>query len=258
MIPKKIHYCWFGNQPKSQLILDCIASWQNYCPDYEIIEWNETNSNLSHPFVKEAYLRKKWAFVSDFVRLEVIQKYGGVYLDTDMMLLKPLDVLLHNKCFFGFEDQTYINASIFGAVKDFGFIKSIHESYDNIIITDALDFNEITIPIFVTKCFKRLLVNHKVDVNNISVFDDIVTYPSSYFYPLPNKNKFDLINYLNYRKEETIAIHLWCASWVVYNEFDYLLQKQYFKAFKIVLERIFFKRDVSLYYFKRLYNHINK
>lgn len=116
-IPKLIHYCWFGNKKKPQLVEDCISSWKKYLPDYEIIEWNEKNTDLKHTFLKKTYKLKKWAFVADFVRLKVLYEFGGIYLDTDMLMLKSLDSFLDDKCFFGAENETFISAGIIGVIK---------------------------------------------------------------------------------------------------------------------------------------------
>ena len=104
MIPKIIHYCWFGGNPKSNLIKQCIDSWKKYCPDYQLIEWNESNFDINcNPYVKAAYEDKKWAFVSDYVRSKVMYEYGGVYMDTDMELKLPLDEFLSERAVCGFE-----------------------------------------------------------------------------------------------------------------------------------------------------------
>ena len=113
MIPKKIHYCWFGGNPKPEIVEKCITSWHQYCPDWEIIEWNETNYDVTaHDYTKEAYNEKKWAFVSDVARLEVITKYGGIYLDTDVELLTldPFADLLIYDQFLAFETERSINS----------------------------------------------------------------------------------------------------------------------------------------------------
>ena len=90
MIPKKIHYFWIGGNPKPESVLYCIDSWKKYCPDYEIIEWNESNYDFTkNEYMRQAYEAKKWAFVTDYARLDVIYKYGGIYLDTDVELIKP-------------------------------------------------------------------------------------------------------------------------------------------------------------------------
>lgn len=105
MIPKKIHYCWFGGAPKTKLGMKCIKSWKKHCPDYEIIEWNEDNFDFSEAplYVRQAYEAKKWAFVTDYVRLKVVYDNGGIYMDTDVKLKKILDPLLTNSAYFGFE-----------------------------------------------------------------------------------------------------------------------------------------------------------
>lgn len=104
MIPKKIHYCWFGRNPKSELAEHCIASWKNIHPDFEIIEWNEDNSPIDdNNYVREAFSQGKWAFVSDYVRSKVMYEHGGIYMDTDMELKLPLDEFLHERAVCGFE-----------------------------------------------------------------------------------------------------------------------------------------------------------
>ena len=106
MIPKKIHYCWFGRGEKPALAKKCIASWKKYCPDYEIIEWNEDNFDVGlNDYTKMCYAQKKWAFLSDYVRLWVVHRYGGLYFDTDVELVRNPDFLLENQAFFGFETE---------------------------------------------------------------------------------------------------------------------------------------------------------
>lgn len=257
MIPKVIHYCWFGQKQKPKLILDCIDSWRKLCPDYDIIEWNETNSDMSNNFVKNAYATKKWAFVADYIRLDVLSKHGGIYLDTDMMLLKSLDELLFNKCFFGAEEEKIISGGIIGCVKGDPFIEKCASNYSGLNIDSDTDFNSIAIPLVLTDTLEKQY-GIKVSIENNTVIDNIKIYTKEYFYPFPNKNKSDIKNYLNYKTEKTIAIHLWNASWVTYNEFDYIKKKKYFKALVQILNTIFIKRKFNLYYFKRLFNNTFK
>ncbi|MBR4241618.1 MAG: hypothetical protein IKR97_05300, partial [Eubacterium sp.] len=104
MIPKKIHYCWFGGNPLPDSVLKCIESWKHFCPDYEIIQWNEENYDINKfQYAKEAHDAKKWAFVSDLARLDIVYNEGGIYLDTDVELIRSLDSLLDNKCFLAIE-----------------------------------------------------------------------------------------------------------------------------------------------------------
>ncbi len=133
MIPKVIHYCWFGGGEKSRLMKKCIKSWKKYCPDYEIIEWNEDNFDVNGiEFTKGAYNAKKWAFVTDYARLDIIYKHGGIYLDTDVELLKPLDELLKYKGFFGFEEMGMVNTGVgFGAEKGNLLVKQMRDDYNN-------------------------------------------------------------------------------------------------------------------------------
>ena len=104
MIPKKNHYCWFGKGEKPKLAKKCITSWKKYCPDYELIEWNEDNFDINmNAYTKWCYENKKYAFLSDYVRLFVVYQNGGVYFDTDVELIRNIDFLLNNQAFFGFE-----------------------------------------------------------------------------------------------------------------------------------------------------------
>ena len=113
MIPKKIHYFWFGGNEKPKSVKKCIDSWKKYCPDYEVIEWNESNFDIRcMPFVEQAYEAKKYAFVSDVARLMMIYEYGGIYMDTDVEVIKPLDNLLENKAYMGFENDENVASGL--------------------------------------------------------------------------------------------------------------------------------------------------
>lgn len=127
MIPKIIHYCWLGGNEKPQLLLDCIESWKKYCPDYEIIEWNESNFDVNFcQYSKEAYEAKKWGFVPDVIRTKVIYDHGGIYLDTDVMLNNSLDDLLGYDAFFAQDDIRWIPLGLgFGAEKGNELIKQL-------------------------------------------------------------------------------------------------------------------------------------
>lgn len=131
MIPKVIHYCWFGGNPKSELIEKCIASWKQYCPDYEIIEWNEYNFDVNAlAYTADAYAAKKWAFVSDYARLKVVYDHGGIYLDTDVLLHHSLDDTLQYNCWLASDDVRYVNTGMgFGAIKGHHLIGTIMDAY---------------------------------------------------------------------------------------------------------------------------------
>ena len=118
MIPKIIHYCWFGRGEKPELAKNCIASWKKFCQDFEICEWNEDNCDyLAMPFMAEAYAAKKYAFVSDVMRLVVLEQYGGVYFDTDVEVLRDISPLLDDEGFIGFENDQYVASGLTIAVE---------------------------------------------------------------------------------------------------------------------------------------------
>ena len=127
MIPKKIHYCWIGGNPLPELAIKCIESWKKYCPDYEIIEWNEKNYDFrKNQFMREAYDEKKWGFVPDYARLDIIYEHGGIYLDTDVEIIKPLDSLLKEQGFAGMEQPGIVALGLgFGAEPKLPLIKEL-------------------------------------------------------------------------------------------------------------------------------------
>lgn len=131
-IPKIIHYIWFGNNPKSKSVQKCIESWHKYCPEYKIIEWNESNYNVKkNRYMYEAYQAKKWAFASDYARYDVVYRYGGFYLDTDVELVSSLDSLLQDSMYMGFlEDKRVASGLGFGSVKGNPILKEILQYYD--------------------------------------------------------------------------------------------------------------------------------
>ena len=133
MIPKKIHYVWVGGKEKPKDIKRCIDTWKGHLSDYEIIEWNETNFDINaHPFARAAYDAKKWAFVSDYIRASVIYEHGGIYLDTDVLILDNFDDFLNNKAFVGFENPDHPFTAVFGAEAGHPLVKDMLLYYDNL------------------------------------------------------------------------------------------------------------------------------
>ena len=133
MIPKVIHYCWFGKKKMPELNIKCIESWKKYCPDYKIIEWNEDNYDISsNTYMQEAYEKKMWAFVSDVARLDIIYRYGGIYLDTDVEVVRNMDDLLYQDGFLGtFSNGVIATGLGFGAVQGNGLIKEFLDDYEH-------------------------------------------------------------------------------------------------------------------------------
>ena len=150
-IPKIIHYCWFGGGPINPESRKCIESWKKYCPGYKIIEWNEQNFEISqNRYAQQAYEAKKYAFVSDYVRLAVLYEYGGIYLDTDVELVRPLDELLELPGFMGFQNNNEVATGLgFGACKGNPVVQALLRDYD------ALDFIKADGSVDLTPCPER-------------------------------------------------------------------------------------------------------
>jgi len=177
MIPKKIHYCWFGNKPKSNLIEFCIQSWNIFLPDYQIIEWNESNFNLEiNSYVNQAYLNKKWAFVSDYVRAYALYHHGGIYLDTDVEIKQNLDSFLIHGAFSGFERIGFPFTALWGSEKGHYWPKKVLEFYNQ-----KNSFEQITNTTIVSKI---LIDEFKVNPNKDEFQElgfNIAIYPSTHF-----------------------------------------------------------------------------
>ena len=244
-IPKIIHYCWFGNQPIPKILTYCINSWQEKMPDYELKLWNESNIDFDCEFVERAYQDKKWAFVADYVRLKVVYEYGGIYLDTDMLMLEPLDFFLDQQCFFVAEHSKSIGVGVFGAQKNDTFIKRCMKKYH------AEDLQFIPIPKIVSDCFVEEYNSPRSFVKDIFL-QDLTIYEPEYFYNLPYKKLFDIHHYNKYVTAKTFGIHLWHGSWHSYNELVLLRRKEYTKAFKKILNTVFVKKKLSLSYCLKL------
>ncbi|CYU74042.1 glycosyltransferase family 32 protein [Streptococcus suis] len=222
MIPKKIHYCWFGGNPLPENVKRCIDSWKKYCSEYEIIEWNENNYDVKkNGYLSKMYSEKKYAFVSDFARLDIIYNNGGIYLDTDVELIKNIDDLLQEQCFMGCELPGEVNTGVgFGANKGFRFLEENMEKY----INDESVFDktcvEITTAILKDKGIRK--------VADIQMIDNITVYPPEYFAPLnmlTNKLKIT---------ENTYSIHHYDSSWYVGN----VKWKKKVLPYKIILRKI--------------------
>lgn len=210
MIPKVIHYCWFGNNKKSRLIRKCIKSWKKYCKDYTIIEWNETNFNIEiNDYVSEAYREKKWAFVSDYARLWIIYNYGGIYLDTDVELKKNIDIFLKHSSYFGSEDGMHISTGLgFGAEAGNEIVLAMLNDYNNEkFILDSGGYDLTTCPVRNTKAVFDKYDFKMVDGKNIMYYKNNYIYPPDYFSPLNfNTKKMEMTN-------NTYSIHWFDASW---------------------------------------------
>lgn len=249
---KIIHYCWFGPKPISKLAKKCIASWKKYLPDYEIKLWNEENFDFNKSkFVKQAYESKKWAFVADYVRLKVLQEYGGIYFDTDMEIISDVkDIINDNECFLGVEDSGLVNVAVLGVKKpNHKFINEMVEIYDNQEFDKDRDLFEICIPRQITKKLKDY--DFKEDFNEIQHLDNgnITVYPREYFYPL----SYDHQN--NVFTDKSCMIHHFDATWTSKSEKFHTFIKRHNLKFVLVLLKGY---GILKYKIKRIIKRIIK
>lgn len=204
MIPKKIHYCWFGGNEKPEKAKKCIASWKKYCPDYEIIEWNESNFDVNqNEYTRRCVQEKKYAFLSDYARLVIIEEHGGVYFDTDVEVTRPIDELLKNEAFFGFENEEYVNTGVgFGAIPHQRSVILMKEAY-----SDMLDG---------TKEFTSCPSLNTAALVSVGLQKNgkLQTVAGAEIYPLDFFNPYDDPTGRLRKTNNTYSIHWYTKSWL--------------------------------------------
>lgn len=208
MIPKIIHYCWFGQSPKPQSVLRCINSWKKYCPDFEIREWTENDFDVSlNQYTQQAYDSKAWGFVPDYIRLWIIYHYGGIYLDTDVQVLKNLSPLCDHSAFSGFENTDYVNfGQGFGAEAGNPIIHAHMQMYDSLqFVNGDGTYNKTPSPQYTTKVLRDYGLH--CDDNTVQNLQYMVVYPKEYFCP---KNFTTGVTRVT---PNTYSIHQFDASW---------------------------------------------
>lgn len=220
MIPKIIHYCWFGRGEKPKLAKKCIASWKKFCPDYEIIGWNEDNFDVNmNAYTKMCYEQRKFAFLSDYVRLIVVNNHGGIYFDTDVEVVKPFDDLLSDTMFIGFETEKYINTGQgFGAEANTDVMKRMIAEYDAVLTGQN---GTIGCPILNTQALIQLGMCPNGKRQKI---DGVTVYPIDYF------NPFDDSTGTLHKTDNTYSIHWYGKSWmskktIIRNKFSRVLHR---------------------------------
>lgn len=209
MIPKKIHYCWFGGNPLPKLGIKCIKSWKKHCRDYEIIRWDESNFKISECplYVRQAYEAGKWAFVTDYVRLKVLYDFGGIYLDTDVEMLKNPDHLLEWTAFFGMQHKNTVATGLgFGAEKGALILQEMLEDYAEIpfVLPDG-SYDLTGCPVRNTLVLER---HGYLRENKQQILDgNILILPQEYLNPKEWASGAIKVT------KNTISIHHYDASW---------------------------------------------
>ncbi len=216
MIPKIIHYCWFGKNELSLSQKLLIEEWKSVNPDYNFIKWDESNIPLDLDYTLKAQEEKKWANLSNFARLHALTKFGGIYIDTDFKIIKNLDKFLNNRCFLGFEtnenDKNYIvNNAFIGAVPNHEFIVECYYTLLNKF--DGTEKANESSPILTTEVLKK---KYNIQSSHTVNLEDITIYNKKYFYPIHWSETFKLDKFEEHIFPETVAIHLWSKSWLTH------------------------------------------
>lgn len=208
MIPKTIHYCWFGGKPLPKSVKDNIKTWKKQCPNYKIIQWDESNYDVKKiAYILQAYERERYAFVSDFARLDIINEYGGIYLDTDVELIKPLDDLLQYESFFGLEEVGRVNTGLgFGAEKNSEIVGRMKEQYDGQSFVINGTENLKTCIDYSAPVFKDLGINSRDETQYLN-HSRIAVFATDVFCPQSLETGKTTIT------DETISIHHYDSSW---------------------------------------------
>jgi mannosyltransferase OCH1-like enzyme len=210
VIPRILHYCWYGSNPLPDEMTAHIEGWRRQCPNYAIRRWDETNSPLHIGYVKRALELENWANASNYVRLFAVHQAGGIYLDTDVELLKSFDGVRSNRCFFGWQNparlKSGINNAVFGAEKGHPFVRQL---MDELLASfDGSETADLSSPRLVT----RLLMEKGLTeyVASVTDLEGITLYPRSYFYPYLFNEEFSP----ECLTPDTCCIHHWRMSWV--------------------------------------------
>jgi mannosyltransferase OCH1-like enzyme len=209
MIPKTIHYCWFGGNPKPKLAEKCIASWNKQCPDWEIVQWSEENVDLSDcpRYVQDAYQAKKYAYVTDYIRLKVLYEHGGFYLDTDVELMKPLDAFCTHRGVIGFENDQFVNSGqLLAAKAGHPVLEEMMACYHDLeFYHQDGRMNLVGCPHVNTDVLERhgLIRNGQEQTAG-----DFHIYPAAWFNPLDSAT--GILN----KTEHTVSIHWYSMSWI--------------------------------------------
>ena len=207
MIPKTIHYCWFGRGPTPELALKCIESWHKFMPDWEYKLWNEDNFDVnSVPYVKEAYEARKFAFVTDYVRLYALCTEGGVYMDTDVEVLKPYDDLLHLPAFTGYEGSKFMPpvTGTMASAANGEWVKEQLDSYKDAHFIKADGSLDLTTN---TQRISRIMRENGFQQDGkYHVYKDLHVFPTDYFCPKQTTGEY-------LRTEHTYCDHHFMGSW---------------------------------------------
>lgn len=224
MIPKIIHYCWFGGNPQPEDVKKYIESWRKYCPDYQLKEWNESNFNLNeNDYCREAYEAKKWAFVTDYVRLKALYEYGGFYMDTDVEVIKSLEPLRIYNAVSGYESSTHIPTGTMGACRDNEWIGMLLKDYEYRHFIQNDGKLDLTTNVDVITKLTKEKYNLTLDGSFTKFGDNMVLLPFDYLCAKSLKTGEVKIT------DNTYTIHHFSGSWLSEEKREYAKRyKEYY------------------------------
>lgn len=254
-IPKIIHYVWLGGEKKPDFVLKNIEGWKRLCPDYQIIEWNEKNFDVNCcAYLKEAVEHKKWAFASDYIRLAVLHEYGGIYLDTDVELIKPIDSFLNADFFANFENLVMLCFTVIGAKPNSVILKKMLENYQTkrFVVGKRGKKLDLTTNVILASVIMReefgFNLNDTYQEKRIEG-EKVVCYPHDYFFAQDYVSKEVTVT------ENTHGIHRYAASWIG--------KRQKLEDFLVLLVRKLFGRKLfrkimKIFLILRVKKHVKK
>lgn len=255
MIPKVIHYCWFGGKPFSPLVAECMATWREKLPDYHFKQWDESNSPIKRCRLAQRALKaKKWAFVADYVRIYALYHEGGIYLDTDMHLLKSLEPLLHHDCFMGMEAPGVVNCAIVGAVQHHEFLHEMLKHYETLPFYSTLIIprKKLMIPKITTRILNTKGGGLKPENVPQTVFG-VHVYPTDYFYPWSFQSHDTQKDFMACVTPNSYAVHRWEGSW--FPAIGYLKAGNYEEGFPKVWEEFWANPIQQPKFYSRVLTH---
>ena len=253
MIPKVIHYCWFSEDTMPAQLQNCFKSWKQLLKGYHMKKWDLTNIDIDCPFGEKALQEKKWAFLTDYFRMKILFDQGGIFLDTDVLMVKPFDDLIEYPSFWGFAESKLIEPVVIGAEKGNPIIRDIVKYYQS--FTDVKEIQFVEIPRVITPVFEK----HGLNVQKFNIpqkLDNAIIFPSDFFCPMPFE-KADTNDYYSFATNNTYTIHLWNAAWFD-DPFRFFWNNRWKKGWNLVLKQIIKNPIRPVIFYKSIFYHLKR
>jgi mannosyltransferase OCH1-like enzyme len=248
MIPRIIHYCWFGLNPMPKTDLVCMGSWKKHFPDWEIKLWNEDTFSEKNEFLDKMQNLGKWGLYTEYVRFWALSKFGGLYFDTDVEVLKPFNELLRNSYFLGFEKPGQVNVAVIGSVVNHPFNRLMLDYYEAFKFSDEIKWS-----VLITGPLINELINIEGKNELIEFMPNSFLYPVECFYPLPFENA-DVLDKNKFVTKNSYAIHYWNATWV--DPWSLLWAGRFKSGWSVIMKTLLNKPLQSRAFYKNVLFHV--